>query len=89
MIKGQNNIDENKILEETLIDLSNKVWSFTLNQIRTRHIKPHYDYESDPEYQFREGLLCSYNHALGNLLEKLGNSDYSLMVNNLTLVKKD
>jgi hypothetical protein len=78
---------ENKVLEDTLLELCNSVWFNTLMQLRDRahSVKTMYDYENDPDYQFREGILNANSRTLGSLLERVGNGDLSLLVNRLKL----
>ncbi len=82
---------EKEILEQTLIELCNSVWFNTLSTLKDRaHCSDTYhDYENDPDCQFREGILNANSRTLGRLLNKLKNTDLSLMVNGLKLVKRD
>ena len=82
---------EKKVLEDTLLELCNSVWFNTLMQLRSSaHARQtRYDLSQDPDYSFREGILNANERTLGNLLEKLGNSEYSLKVNRLKLIWSD
>jgi hypothetical protein len=84
-------IDEGQIIKETIKDLTDKILMLTIRLARceNRPFDKHLDFEIDPDYIRESAQLATYTRVLGRLLNRLGNSDYSLYANRLHVSDED
>lgn len=79
---------EKEIIEETLLEATKMLWLCEQNLIRAeakaKNIKNR-ELSEDPEYTRIEGMYSAYRNLLVTLKSKLGNSDYSLYFNHLSI----
>ena len=83
-------VNEKKVLEETLIELANLIWLYTLSTLKDEgyvrnNRNKHVELDIDPGYVADEARLLAYKRVLGDMLSKLSNSEYSLLINSLKL----
>ncbi len=84
-------IDEGQVIKETIKGLTDKILTITiwLARCENRKYDKHLDLEVDPDYIRESAKLVTYTRILGRLLNRLGNSDYSLYTNKLHVSDED
>lgn len=83
---------EKEIIEEMLLEITNKLWLYESMLIRQESWEKEnknrkIDLSEDPEYTRIEGCYSACRDLLVRFKSKLGNSESSLFFNSLTIKK--